>query len=166
MGAPPPELGDVTLKGAAGSLKTQVRSHRLTVITFFAASCPCFAAHAERLRALAQELEPRGVQLLVVDSERHRSGEAPSPVVPGTSLPILRDEGGLLARRLGARFATESFVFDTAGALRYRGGIDSDRKYLSEHPSHSLRAALLDLLAGSAPEYATSKTLGCALRLM
>jgi len=166
--APGPDLGGVTLgeAGRAMGLEQQVRSHKLTVVTFFAASCPCFAAHAARLRALAEELGPRGVQLLVVDSERHRSGEVVPSVVSGTSLPIWRDDGGRLARLLGAKFATETFVFDASGALRYRGGIDSDRKYLSDHPRQALREALLGLLAGNAPELVTAKALGCALRLL
>jgi hypothetical protein len=167
VAAPSPDLASVSLKGGPQTpLLQQIRSHKLTVITFFAASCPCFAAHAERLRALVQELGPRGVEVLVVDSERHRPTEVVPAIVPGTSLPVLRDDGATLAHRLGAKFATESFVFDQTGALRYHGGIDSDRKYLSDHPRQSLREALLGLLAGSAPDYVSSKSLGCALRLL
>jgi len=106
------------------------------------------------------------VALVVVDSERHTAGEARPEKVPGTELPVLRDEGGRLARRLGAQYATESFVFDGNGQLRYRGGIDDQRKYLGPNPRPHLRDALLHLLDNSAPAYASAKALGCALRLM
>ena len=111
-------------------------------------------------------MEPRDVRFLIVDSERHSRGEAVSLFVAQTRLPILRDDDGRLARRLDAQFATETFVFDATGAVRYRGGIDGDRRYLSEKPRTHLRDALLSLLSGAAPRHAAAKALGCALRLM
>jgi hypothetical protein len=164
-----PGLADIKLErgdGGAVELQRIVAAHRLTVVVFFSATCPCFAVHGERLRELARELSPRGVELVVVDSERHAPGEARPQIVPGTQLPILRDEGGRLARRLGAQYATESFVFDANGQLRYRGGIDDQRKYLGPNPKPHLREALLHLLDNNAPAFATAKALGCTLRLM
>ena len=164
-----PGLGDLTLAGAGGTvvrLQELVAARRLTVVVFYSATCPCFAVHRERLDQLAREMAPRGVALVVVDSERHAAGEARPEMVPGTQLPVLRDEGGRLARRLGAQYATESFVFDGNGQLRYRGGIDDQRKYLGSNPKLHLRDALLRLLGNDAPAYATAKALGCALRLM
>ena len=164
-----PALGDITLRsggGEASNLQKVVSAHRLTVVVFFSATCPCFAVHSQRLRELAQELSPKGVQFVVVDSERHPAGDTTATTVPGTELPIWRDDGGHLARRLGAQYATESFVFDGGGQLRYRGGIDDQRKYLGPNPKAHLREALAHLLDNDAPAFATAKALGCALRLM
>ncbi len=165
----PPDVGNATLRDARGqvtSLTALARSHKLTVLVFYAAGCPCFAAHVDRLRQLERELGPQGVGFLVVDSERHGADETspPGEIAPG--LPLLRDESGDLARRLGARYATESFVLDPAGRVRYQGGVDSDRKYLRPDAHHFLREALMKLLSGDAPAFATSKALGCALRLL
>jgi hypothetical protein len=165
---PPPDLAGIVLRREgqrAVDLQALVREQRLTVVVFYSSSCPCFAAHRARLATLADDLSPRGVRVLVVDSERHRPGDAALPVVAETSLPILRDDDGRLARRLDAHFATETFVFDATGTLRYRGGIDDERKYLSERPKTYLRDALSALLSGTAPRFAAAKTLGCALRL-
>ena len=162
-----PSLVDIVLRagdGSAVALASVVRAHRLTAVVFFSATCPCFAAHRPRLAELARDLEPRGVHFVVVDSERHAAGER--PVATGESgLPILRDDGALLARRLDARYATEAFVFDTTAALRYRGGFDSDRKYLSAGARMDLRDALVGLLRGTAPPFTSAKALGCVLRL-
>ena len=65
-----------------------------------------------------------------------------------------------------AQYATESFVFDASGRLRYRGGIDDKRKYLGPNPKAHLRDALERLLDDGAPALASAKALGCALRLM
>lgn|GEM_PF-1218705 len=165
----PPYVGDAVLRDTRGTpvtLADVTRAHRFTVVTFYAVTCPCFAAHVERLRQLVSDLAPQGVGFVVVDSERHATSDPPIPpeVVPG--LPIFRDEGGMLARRLGASYATESYIVDAAGHVRYRGGIDSDRKYLRSDAQPYLRQALASLLAGTGPAFATTKALGCALRLL
>jgi len=152
--------------GAALDLSAQVRAHKATVVIFYAAGCPCFAAHVERLRQLAAELGPRGVDFLVVDSERRASGEPPPRTEIAPGLPLVRDDGGALARRLGATYATESYIFDQAGRLRYHGGVDSDRKYLRTDAQPYLRQALAHLLAGDAPPFTSTKALGCVLRLL
>jgi hypothetical protein len=77
---------------------------------------------------------------------------------------VLVDPGGVLARALGAEYATESFVLDAAGAVRYHGGLDSDRKQLHDDARPFLQDALDDLLAGKPLRTAESKALGCALQ--
>jgi hypothetical protein len=110
-------------------------------------------------------LQPRDVRFVFVDSERHPPGEAPLDFLAEASQPIFRDPDGRLARRLDAPSATETFVFDAAGTLRYRGGLDDDRTYLRPAPRNFLRDELLSLLDGTAPLFVAAKTLGCALRL-
>jgi hypothetical protein len=167
--APPtPDLTGVVLRHGgrdAVEVRALVAAQPLTAIVFFSATCPCFAAHRERLGALARDLGPRGVRFVFVDSERRAPGDAAPDAVPGLGAPLLRDEAGVLARRLGAEFATETFVLDAHGALRYRGGVDDDRKVLRADAKAHLRDALDALLAGTAPPFAASKALGCALRL-
>jgi hypothetical protein len=165
----PPSPADAVLRDAHDlrvPVAQLVRGNRFTVIVFYGATCPCFTAHRARLQKLAAELAPRGVGFAIVDSERHAAGEPPIPERVATNLPLLRDDGGDLARRLRARYATESFVLDAAGRVRYRGGIDSDRKVLNADAQPYLRQALASLLAGNPPPLATSKALGCALRLL
>jgi hypothetical protein len=163
-----PDLSDIVLRGGRGeplALGSLVQQHRFTAVVFFAAGCPCVAAHRGRLAELTHDMQSHDVRFVLVDSERHPAGEATPAFVANTDLPIFADAGGRLARRLNAQFATETFVFDAAGALRYRGGIDDDRRSLRPRPTAHLRDELQRLIAGTAPPYATTKALGCALRL-
>lgn len=146
------------------SLDAFIAAHRLTVVVFYAAGCPCFAVHVPRLLELERTYRGDDVGFVVVDSERHAPPEPGAPVLGG-GLRGLRDPSGALARRLDAKFATETFVFDSSQRLRYRGGIDGDREYLSPKPKAHLQEALRSLLTGAAPASATSKALGCALKL-
>lgn len=167
--SPAPSVADIILESAGGEpvqLQQIVVTHRLTVVVFFSGTCPCFRVHRERLDELARDLTPKGVDFVVVDSERHAAGDVVPATIPGTHLVIMRDQGGRLARRLGAQYATESFVLDTKGRLRYRGGIDDQRKQIGPNAKAHLRDALEQLLDKDAPAYVTAKALGCALRLM
>jgi hypothetical protein len=163
-----PDLSDIVLaQGQGGTLQLQalVREHRFTAVVFFSATCPCFAAHRGRLAALVHELESRDVRFVIVDSERRPAGAPSANSVPDSDLAIFHDEDGKLARRLEAGYATETFVFDTTGSLRYRGGIDDDRKHINPTAHAYLRDEVFGLLAGTAPPYTATKSLGCALRL-
>jgi hypothetical protein len=165
----PAGLGDAVLRDAGGApvqLAQLLGGHRFTVVVFYSGTCPCFAAHVDRLQRLAAELGPQGVGFVLVDSERHGAAAPSRTPLVAPALPLYRDEEGRLARRLGALYATESFVLDPGGVIRYRGGIDGDRKYLRADTPPYLRQALLDLIAGKAPAFASSKALGCALRLL
>ena len=167
--SPPPDVRDGVLRDTQGAtvlLADVIRANKFTVVVFYGATCPCFAAHVDRMRQLESELAPQGVGFLVVDSERHAGTDPAVPLRVAPGLPILRDEGAVLARRLGANYATESYILDAAGHIRYRGGIDTDRKYLRPDAQPYLRQALLKLLAGEGPAFTTTKALGCALRLL
>ena len=86
-----PSLADITLEKAGGEavpLQKIVAAHRLTVVVFFSETCPCFAVHTERLRDLARELSPKGVDFVVVDSERHAASDPRPAAVVGTDLAI------------------------------------------------------------------------------
>ena len=138
-----------------------------TVLIFFSSECHVLAAHDERVRALAAAFVPRQVRFLGVDAEvgatleRDRA-EAERRRYP---FPILLDRQGGLAHAFGATFAGYVVVIDRQGAVRFQGGIDSDRVRLREEATPYLRDALADLLAGKPPRVAESKALGCALRL-
>jgi peroxiredoxin len=141
-------------------------SSRLLVLVFFADHCPCQAAHDARLRELYASYHPRGVDIFAVDSEvgatpERDASEAAKRAYP---FPILVDHGGALARRVGAEYATEAFVIDRTGAVRYHGGIDSDKRTLHDEATPFLRDALDDLLAERPLRRTESKALGCALQ--
>jgi len=164
--APFAEVVLLDARGRAVALDPVLAGHRFTTIVFYSATCPCFAAHIARLRELVREFSAVGVAVIVVDSERRAAGPGGMADAVTGGLAVLRDVGGQLARRLGARFATESFVFDSKRQLRYRGGIDGDRAYLRPTTEAHLRNAVRSLITGSAPTLVTAKALGCALRLL
>jgi peroxiredoxin len=154
--------------GAAHEVPSRASDSRFTVLVFFAAHCPCQAAHDPRLVALYARYHSLGVDFFAVDPETGVTAErdAQEAARRGYPFPLVLDEGGALARQLGADVATESFVLDRTGAVRYHGGLDSDRKELHDDATAYLRDALDDLLANEPVRRAESKPLGCALQTM
>jgi hypothetical protein len=165
--APIPFVADVpplrAADGRALNVAAEIASRPVTAIVFYSSRCPCFDAHRDRLASLAKRLGAAGSSLLIVDSERRLATDVVATKVG--DLPLWRDESGALAQRLGADRATETFVFDRAGRLRYRGGIDNERKHLTTEARPYLAELVDQLLAGRAPELTRTKTLGCVLRL-
>jgi len=147
------------------SLADVRRDRELLVVTFFSASCPCQRAHDPRLIDLAKAFGDR-VAFVAVDAAATASQEIARREKERRNypFPILVDPEGVLADALDARFATYSVVLDTAGRVRYAGGIDDDRNRLRPDARLHLRDALLALLAGKDPDPARTKVFGCFLR--
>jgi hypothetical protein len=164
-----PHVPSVTLASTGGGhevFPARLTRAPWTVLVFFSADCPCFSVHEPRLKSLIRAYEPKGVQFVLVDSEVDASLARDAAIARerGLSVPVVIDSGAVLAEALVAEYATYSVVLDRGGAVRYRGGIDSDKTHLRADATPYLRQALDDLLTGNEPRQLESKALGCALR--
>ncbi|MDB4947038.1 MAG: putative secreted protein [Labilithrix sp.] len=160
-------LPELTLSASSGggfAVPADLGHAPFTVVVFYADHCPCFRAHEARLREIEHAYGPRGVRLVLVDSEVSGTREGDARAASERGLPaIALDPGAKLADALGAEYATFTVVLDPSGRVRYRGGIDSDKNRMTDDARFFLRDALDDLLAGREPRVAEGKTLGCAL---
>jgi peroxiredoxin len=160
-----PELTLSATDGAAYELRTLPARGGLTVLTFFSAHCPCQRLHDPRLVELAGAYQGKGVRFLSVDSEYGSSLEADRREAKqrGYPFPVLRDEGGRLAKLLDVHYATATVIIDSQGHVRYRGGVDTDRRGLHDDAKQYLKNAIDALLSGREPQPREPKTLGCYL---
>ncbi len=166
--AVPAQLPSIQLLATGGSardVRDVVAAAPFTVLIFFSRECHCLDQHDARIHALYDAYRPRGVQVVMVDSEVRASPEADAAEATrrGYPYPILLDPGAQLADRLGAEYATYSVIVDAQGQVRYRGGFDTDKTHLRESATPYVRNALDDLLAGRPPTVAETKAMGCAL---
>jgi hypothetical protein len=151
--------------GRAAPLAAELRAHRLTVVTFFSAHCPCQRAHDVRLRALVAKETGRGVGFVIVDSEESATLASDGAEAQARGYPIVLDDEGQLARALGAEYATYAVLLDHDGKILYRGGFDSDKSHLRDDRTAYLEEAIDDALAGRPPRRAEAKAFGCTLQL-
>jgi hypothetical protein len=166
--APTPKAAEdlPALVGTDGASARLAPASGLTVVTFFSAHCPCQRAHDERLVDLYSRYRTSGVNWWVVDSEADSSlsrdrQEAAARHYP---FPIRRDDDGVFADFFEAEYATYSVIIDAQGHVVYRGGLDSDKQFMSPTAHLWVRDALDQLLAGKAVEKAETKSFGCELR--
>ena len=78
-------------------------------------------------------------------------------------MPYLHDASQAVARDFGAKVTPDLFVFDSAGALRYRGAPDRDHSDPSAN-AEWLRSALDAVLEGRPPEPAETEPVGCSVK--
>ncbi|HVJ90528.1 MAG TPA: thioredoxin family protein [Labilithrix sp.] len=133
--------------------------------------CPYVVAYEERMVALCNDYQPKGVGWLAVnanDTTRYPDDGMEAMKVRarerGFLFPYLRDDSQSFVRALGARFTPEVFVFDRERKLRYHGRIDDNHRDASRVSSHDLRAALDALLAGGEPPVAETPAFGCSVK--
>ena len=81
----------------------------------------------------------------------------------GWPFQVLKDNGNVLADKLGAEHTPETFVFDQGGALVYHGRVDDSMKEVGVK-QRDLRSALDAVLAGRPVPNAETRAFGCTIK--
>ena len=141
------------------------------VVIFSSNRCPTAKAYAARLRALQAEYGPRGVQLILLNSnaphlypEESLGKMVERATEDAYTFPYLADEGQRVARAWGPTCTFHAFLLDHSRTLRYEGRIDNAR-LADRVTSRDLRNALDDVLAGREVHLPQTRAFGCALDL-
>lgn len=141
-----------------------------TVLIFTCNQCPYSKAFENRIVALANEYQAKGVKFLAVnpnddvrypgetlDKMKERAADK------GFSFPYLKDGDSAIARAYGARVTPHVFVVDSDGVVRYRGYVDDSAKP-GEREHTGLEDALDAVLAGESIEVDSTKAFGCTIK--
>jgi hypothetical protein len=141
-----------------------------SVVVFTCNHCPYALAWHDRLLAVASEYGDR-VQTVLInpnDAERYPRDsfdamrerlEREGP----WAAPYLRDESQEVARAYDAKTTPDVFVFDSGGALRYRGAPDADHMDDTQNAGW-LRSALDAVLDGRDVSEAETEPVGCSVK--
>jgi peroxiredoxin len=130
--------------------------------------CPIARAAIPALKALREELGPRGVVLLGLNANPQDGRERVATEARefGIDLPILIDETQLVAESLGVVRTAEALVLATPGfRIAYRGPVDDSRHYGATRPAreHYLRDALRAVLDGRPVAAPVREAPGCLI---
>ena len=140
-----------------------------TAVIFTCNHCPYALAWHDRLMDAGREYSDR-VRFLAVnpnDADRYPGDSLEKMrervAAEDWSMPYLRDETQEAAHAFGARTTPDVFVLDASGRLRYRGAPDADHSDPSLAAAW-LREALDAVLAGTEPDPAETKPVGCSVK--
>ena len=136
-----------------------------TVLVFWSAGCPCVRRYQERVDALLDAYPKEKVQVLALVSNAGESlaDDLKVAVERGVRVPIYRDEGGRVARAVGARSTPTVVVLDAKGDVRFTGWIDNERLPGTDGREPWLDQALAGVLAGKNDFRKKTPTYGCII---
>jgi len=137
---------------------------RVTVIMFFSTRCPISNAFNYRRNQLHLEFRDR-VRFVAIDSNANESltEERDYARSVGFDFPVYRDAGNVVADRLGAQVTTDTFVIDSAGAIRYHGFIE-DSPNPTRAKTRGLRLAIEAVLDSREVPASETRAAGCSIR--
>lgn len=143
-----------------------VASGRSRLAFFVHPRCPCTrVAVGELARLVARAEAPLDVDVLVFRpagepaSWARSASRAEAAAIPGVR--VLDDEGGALAARFGVRTSGHALLYGPDGALRFSGGITTDRGHAGDNAG--LDAATRLVSAPDAGPPATYPVFGCSI---
>src|SRR5262245_23114978 len=112
-----------------------MRGERSTLVFFSCNHCPYVVAYEDRLIALAQEFQPKGIGVAAInsnDAERYPDDNFEAmrqrAALKRFPFPYLHDESQDVAAAYAAVRTPEVFVLDGTGKLAYHGRIDDNWK--------------------------------------
>jgi thiol-disulfide isomerase/thioredoxin len=146
--------------------------HAILVLIFSSNRCPTAKAYTDRLNEVQAKYGPRGVQLVMINSNDPHlyPEESYARMVSlsremGYTFPYLLDEGQRVARAYGPTRTFHVFALDRERRLRYEGRFD-DARVAASVTTHDLANALDDLLAGHPVRVAQTRAFGCSLDIL
>jgi len=159
IGQPMPAFDAISISGETFSLESATREHKAVVVLFTSTVCPYANYFASHLRELSERYGPRGVLFVGVNSNNWESREeiVEHAHQRGFLFPIIKDQGHVIADRLGADRTPEAFLVDATGRLRYRGWVKSKQE------SPDLQRALDAVLQGGRVARPVTRSFGCAI---
>jgi len=160
-----PPLSVVSADGRSVTLDELRAGRDAAVLVFWSAGCPCVRRYQERVDALL-DAYPRDrvlVVALVSNAGESLADDLKTAVERGVRVPIYRDEGGRVARAMGARSTPTIVVLDRKGEVRFLGWLDNERLPGVEGREPWLDLALAGVLAGRNDFKKKTPTYGCVI---
>lgn len=128
-------IADLTLTDLAGHAirladfrKAEGREGKVVVLSIWSPTCPTGKSHLAAYDALARWCQERGVEYYALDSYGDSAEKAAQLAKEnGVTYPVCMDESTAIAKALGARTVTATYVLDRTGAVAYRGALDNGK---------------------------------------
>lgn len=161
-----PSVAGVSFKDLAGKSygTPELSRAKATVFVFTSTECPIAGKYTPRLVELAKDYAGKGVSFFLVNSNGGDSRDKFAKWVKERKFPFpaVKDEGTVLADKLGATTTPQAFVVDPAGSIAYIGRID-DNAEREKVTRQDLREALDDVLAGKPVRRSRTRAVGCGI---
>lgn len=164
---PGQEVQDFFLKDTAGKGHALSQyAGKIVVLEFWSFKCPISLAYRDRMAALQEKYQGRGVVFLAIASNRNESPDEVARNAANLKMPypVLLDTESMVAERFGATHTPSIFILDANRALCYRGAPDNN-KTVGEAGRQAFAEEAIDaLLSGKPVPHPQTREFGCAIR--
>jgi hypothetical protein len=161
----PGAMADAAVQWPADFPFARVPGRDLLVMTVHP-ECPCSLASLSELKVLLANCDGRLTAYVLFAQPFGVKGDLETTElwdearhVP--NLTAMRDEGGLLSLRLGAKTSGQVFLYDDLGALQFSGGITESRGHAGGNEG---RSAIEAIVYGAQPRTRSTPVFGCSLQ--
>lgn len=174
---PPGELGSFCPEFQLPSTDQKLYSRKdvahgkALLVMFICNHCPYVKAVEDRLIALTQELQLKGLTSIAISSNDAQKYPADSfdnmrklAMEKKYPFPYLYDETQKTAHEFGAVCTPDFFLYDQNLKLVYRGRLDDSWKDPQKVTKQELRSAILKLLAGEEVPQQQYPSMGCSIK--
>ncbi len=166
------KMADFTLPEAGsnrGHSLYENAGKKAVAVIFIATKCPYSNAFNQVMENLAEEYESKGVAFIGINANKTEPAAevAEHAQAHNFGFPVLKDEGHVIADRLGASVTPEVFLVDTNWTLRYHGALGNSARpttKASEASDAEVRPALDAVLTGQPIAHAETKAFGCTIK--
>lgn len=169
--APMTDVAMVGIDGQAVSIADVAGEHG-TLVIFSCYHCPWVKAWDDRMTALGNEFQQRGIGVMLINSndpDRYPADNMDNmrkqAADKGYEFPYVIDDTSDVGRAFGATRTPEVFLFDADMRLVYHGVIDDNARAPERVQQNYLRDALEAVVSGTPVPLAETKALGCSLEL-
>ncbi len=165
------KMADFTLPDTAGKQRSlyEFKGKKAVAVVFIATQCPYSNAFTHVLADLAREYSSRGVAFVGINANKTEPATEVAQHARERNLgfAVLKDQGNVIADRLGASVTPEVFLLDSDFVLRYHGAVGN-----SHHPTTNpeqatdseVRPALEAVLTDKTVAVAQTKAFGCTIK--
>ncbi len=167
IGDPAPTWQDLPGVDDALHSSDDLKDCKATVVIFTCNTCPYAMDVEEKIIALHEKYDARGVAVIAISVNKD-----PDDLLPAMKehaeernykFPYLHDESQQIARDFGAKYTPEFYVLDQERRVAYMGAFD-DSTLGSEVKSPYVELALDAVLSGQKPAVTEKPPVGCAVR--
>jgi thiol-disulfide isomerase/thioredoxin len=148
-----------------------VRGPKGTLVMFICNHCPFVKHVMPELGRLARDYAGQGIGIVAINANDVDAYPQDGPPhmkelaeAEGWKFPFVLDATQEVARTFQAACTPDFFLFDSAGALAYRGRLDETRPGGAAPHGRDLRAALDAIVAGRAPVVEQLPSVGCNIK--
>lgn len=165
------KMADFTLPDISGKPHSlyELKGKKAVAVIFIATQCPYSNAFNQVMVQLAREYASRGVGFVGINANKTEpvAEVAEHARTRGFPFPVLKDEGNVIADRLGARVTPEVFLLDSTWTLRYHGALGNSHQPTTkpeQATDQEVRPALEAVVSGQPVTEAETKAFGCTIK--